>query len=830
MCKAHFHSLPLRAVFFLGLASLPVQAQITPDATLPNNSIVLPDDNLFTIEGGTQAGTNLFHSFEDFSIPTGGEAFFNNAVSIDNIITRVTGGNISDIDGLIRANSTANLFLMNPNGIQFGPNARLEIGGSFLGSTAESLLFEDGSFYSATETSTPPLLTVNVPVGLQMGENPGNLTVRGTGHRLNSGTFTPIDSSNNPIGLQVNPNRTLALIGGNIHLNGGLLRAESGHVELGSVRSGTVNWDGSSSIWQFDYHLVEEFSALDLSGQAGVDASGTPAGSIYLPGRQIRLDEGSVVWLQNLGTESSGAIVVNASESLELRGLGTTQFPNSTLTTESVGEGNGGNIVVSARELHLQDGGAILTRVFGVGQGGNVTTEVAESITVDGFSAINLPLSTAIATNTVGSGSAGDVIISARRLHALNGASISSITLGVGNSGNTVVNVTDTIEVVGINPIVSSPTVIAVSSFNRGDAGEVTVNTSRLRVLNGGAIASATLSEGDAGNATIDASEFVEVRGIGAENIESTVNASGQILPPIFQEAFGLPPFPTGNSGNLVLNTPVLQVSDGGVVSAAHRGTGDAGFLQIDSNEILLDRAGELSASTVSGEGGNIILNIRDSLQLRNGSIVDAESFDLGNGGNVTINSDTIALLENSQINASAIEGMGGNIEITTSGLFASPDSQITASSQFGVDGTVSINNPIVDPASGLVTLSTDPLNANTQLQDSCDIATRSRFAITGNGGLPPDPTEFFRGQTVWRDTRLGEIQIHLTPNPAETEPGEASTPSIPLVEATGWITNDRGQIELVAASGNTSYSSWQSHPDCDSVSQDSLDPDSWVR
>ena len=242
---------------------------------------------------------------------------------------------------------------------------------------------------------------------------------------------------------------------------------------------------------------------------------------------------------------------------------------------------------------------------------------------------------------------------------------------------------------------------------------------------------------------TINASESIEVRGVAQNNQASSIDAVGSILPPLFQEIFDLPALPSGNSGNLLLNTPVLQVSDGGVISVDHEGTGNAGFVQIESDEILLDRAGELSASTISGEGGNIILNIRDSLQLRRGSAIDAESFGIGDGGNITIDSDTIALLENSRINANAFEGAGGNIDITTSGLFVAPDSQITASSQFGVDGTVSVNNPVVDPASGLVTLSTAPLNPNTQVQNSCARLPRSsRFAITGNGGLPEDPTQ----------------------------------------------------------------------------------------
>jgi filamentous hemagglutinin family protein len=223
----------LMQIVWVPIVSQVAIAQVVPDRTLPVGEQSQVSGDLNTqINGGATRGNNLFHSFQQFSIPIGGSASFNNPTNITNILTRVTGSNISNIDGLIRANGTANLFLINPNGILFGANARLEIGGSFLASTAASLKFANGFEFSASNPQAPPLLTISAPIGLQYGNQIGNIRSQGAI-------------------LQVPTGQTLNLTGGNIAIEGGQLLAPGGRVTLGGISEvGTagLNLGGSLSV------------------------------------------------------------------------------------------------------------------------------------------------------------------------------------------------------------------------------------------------------------------------------------------------------------------------------------------------------------------------------------------------------------------------------------------------------------------------------------------------------------------------------------------------------------------------------------------------------
>ena len=120
-------------------------SQISPDQTLPINSQVNKKGQIFLIDDGTVRGANLFHSFIQFSIPKGVTAKFTNGANIQNILSRVTSSTPSSINGILNAAHGANLFLINFNGITFDPNARLNIGGSFIATTAQSTFVLDHS-------------------------------------------------------------------------------------------------------------------------------------------------------------------------------------------------------------------------------------------------------------------------------------------------------------------------------------------------------------------------------------------------------------------------------------------------------------------------------------------------------------------------------------------------------------------------------------------------------------------------------------------------------------------------------------------------------------
>ncbi|WP_445629164.1 two-partner secretion domain-containing protein [Nostoc sp. DSM 114167] len=787
-----------------------VSAQLTPDGTL--NTTVSQSGNNFTITNGSAANSNLFHSFQQFSVPTGGSATFDlvNTPNISTIFSRVTGGNISNIDGLIQTINSHNpvsLFLINPSGIIFGANAQLNIGGSFIGTTASSIKFADGAEFSAINSESAPLLSINVPIGLQLGNNPAPINIQGTGHTLRniSGlTLLPPTQIPSSTKLRVQPGNTLAFVGGDIHLNGANLIAERGRVELGSV-SGTalVNLIPTAQGYTLGYGNVQSFGDIQLAQRSLLDISGVNAGSVQIQGRQIQFTDGSLVLAQNFGNLPGGDIRLQATESINLIAKTADGTIQSGVRSDALGMGASGNISVITPNFTIKSGAGLNSTTLGAAPSGNIYID-ATAIELSGFSPNNPANVTTLNTTTLSTGNAGDVFVNGNSLLVSSGASLSSATFGSGSSGKVTIRNNNT-TVMGESPsgLYSN---ISSTTFATGNAKTLTLNTAKLQILDGGAVATTSFFAGNGGDLRINATEAIVISGEGRAT-NSNINASTIRPDPSLRKRFGLPDILTANAGTLSITTPNLTLTNGGTVSVTSQGSGNSGNININAASIKLKNQGFIQAQTESGNGGNIKLSAKNLLLLQDNSQITSTAGGSGNGGNININAPIIIGLKNSDIIANAVQGRGGNIQITTQGIFGlkfrnqlTPDSDITASSQFGVSGTVQVNTIGIDPNSGLVELPANVTDPSQQIATGCAGSEGSRFVATGRGGVPQNPNQVtsdgYEGLRLrtWNDVRDLSAYRKTSEVIAQIPTKEAV-----LVQATGWERNANGKIEIFA-------------------------------
>ncbi|MEI2581436.1 two-partner secretion domain-containing protein [Scytonema sp. PRP1] len=627
--------------------------QITPDGTLPNNSTININGNIFNITGGTQRGNNLFHSFKDFSVINGSEAHFNNAVDINNIISRVTGSSVSNIDGLIKVlQGNANLFLLNPNGIVFGQNARLDIRGSFVASTANSIKFADGFEFSAKNTQTTPLLTISVPLGLQFGANPQKIQVQGDGQGVRSFNDPIID--NNQAAVRVPENQTLALVGGDVSLEGATLKTAGGRIELGSVAGeGLVSLTPINKGFALGYAAGQNFGNIELSSQATVDASGAGGGDVLLTGRRVTLKGGSQIEASTLGLQPGGTVALNASELVEVSNPGSGLFvevyegatgaggdltintpvlqvlDRAIVSASTFGAGAGGDLTINTGTLQLENASQVRASTFGAGQGGNLSV-IADSVKLS-----NSYLSAQVRQNATGN--AGDLTIKTGTLQLENGAQVSAGTFGAGNGGKLTVDASKTVEVIGTsaNGRFSSGLFTQADPNATGTAGDLTINTPVLQVKDGAIVSARTFGAGKGGNLTVNASEKVEVIGTAANGRRASLSSDTDSES---KEA---------TAGNLTINTPVLLVGDGASVSANTYG---------------------------AGKGGNLTVNALQEVQVidtridgKNGSDLEADTYGTGNAGNLTINTRRL-VVKDSQVGTTTFgQGDAGILTVNAS-------------------------------------------------------------------------------------------------------------------------------------------------------------------
>ena len=708
-----------------------ISAQIVPDTALPQNSVVAPGGNAIEITGGTTEGNNLFHSFQEFSVLNGQTAFFDNASTITNIIGRITGSSVSEIDGLIRVNGTADLFLINPNGIIFGENAALDLGGSFIGSTADSIQFADGTEFSAVDPNASPLLTVSIPAGLQYGQENGDLAVEGAGNNLiiDFETFT-VDRSDRPTGLEVQPAKTLVLVGGNVFLEGGNLTAPQGNIELGSVAEGTVQLISDDLGWKLSYKEISTFQNLELSQAASIETSGNSGGRVRIKGSFVSLTDGSAILTDTLGNGMGGSLTIEAEET-EIYGLAENGFTSSLFNNVDLGAtGNGGDTSIDTGYLYIGDGAQVNVNTFDVGNAGTLTITAGEIEILGGSTDGEFPSGLFAQADIGETGKGGQINIEANYLLVADGAQVSTTTFGEGAAGDLNIQATEIELIAGSADFGSSG--LFVSSEDLGDGGNLNINTDYLLVADGAIAQTSTFFDGDAGNLEI-AANTIELIGTSPNGLPSGLFSTAEA------ESGGL-------GGNIAIATKNLLVEAGAQIAVSTAGFGNGGFLNIDASHVKLANVGELGASGLfsnaiigSSNGGDINL-ISDRLSITDGATIRAGNFSSSNSeippgtgaaGSINLNVNSLELdstvEEFSSITASSFAQAGGNISLKVNSNFnLSHGSQVTAETrgegdggsidisakQFNLDnqGRVSVNSEGLGQA-GDITVTANSLN-----------------------------------------------------------------------------------------------------------------------
>lgn len=770
---------------------------IQEDSTLPNNSII---DNsqaeIYRIIGGTTNGNNLFHSFIRFSVDNGQTAYFDNAITIENIFTRVTGNSISNIDGIIKANGTANLFFLNPNGIVFTENARLDIGGSFIGSTANSITFSEGKVFSAINPQIQPLLSINLPTALQFTSNPNSITVEGNGHIKELSGFAVVDLIAE--GLEVPMGKTLALIGGNINLQGGNLEAEAGRIELGSIQShGNVNLESTNLGWIFNYEEIKQFSNITLEQVASINTTGQTGGNVQLQGRNIYFQDGSVILSNTEGSGNAGDVNIKATGLIEFTGSSNESTPlPSAILSETIGSGNGGNITATSKNLILKEGTQFSSSTFGQGNAGNITVN-SDEIQLIGLS-ISIPdIRSGFVSQTQGSGNGGNITVNTNNLMISESAQIaaSSVINASGDAGDIIINAVESINISSPGSALSSN----AQSTADGDAGDITVNTKHLILNEQGQIITGTFFGGEGGNITINASESITLEG-GLENSLSSILAIAASPPPFF-DIVG-----TGSGGNITVTTSKLSIKDGAQINVSNfllgfpPGIGNPGNISIKADSLNIDNGQIITVANLE-DGGNINLDVNEISILDNQAVISATAGvaeEFGDGGNINFNSQFIVGSGTSEITAEAFKGTGGNINLKAEGLFFTPDVIISASSQLGADGEINIRIPDTQPIEGLI--ERQNLRYPQQIAVGCQDAgiTEGSLIYSGKGGVPELSTDEFSADTLIDDLRAlpsnreSNIKVAIPPEKLATKT---------IKEAQGWQWKDSNKNSVIFTS-----------------------------
>jgi len=692
------------------------QSNIVPDDTLgANGSVVIPEASVKglpaeLIEGGVQRGVNLFHSFDQFNVSEGLRVYLANPAGIENILSRVTGMNPSDIQGTLGVDGAANLFLLNPNGIIFGSNASLDVEGSFVGSTANAIAWGEDGYFSATEPETSRLLTINpgalffnqvasvsgkiintgtLAVGKDLTLSALNLDLQG---RLSAGGNLTLSAMET---LKIRDSIALPFVaaaGGKLLLEGNqtidilaLNHPDSGLFSLGDMVLRSSNpIKGDANYWSGGNFSIEEIdgSLGNLSSPRDpiIRSAGDVSFNSY-DGASLDIFAGGSVTVDNVKITGSDP-TNNIQETVTLSNGTTISIDGSTRPTLDIRAGTtaiGNPIGITGNptpeQLEFSEPPTTATIKIGEVRINQPNGQVFLTNQYQPNSAVTGSIEVRTIDTRSNVGNAGDVIIDSGKDIMLMGTNslrdnqgwIVANTFGPGQGGQ--------IKLVANQEILLSDRFSVTSdttsdTSGSGNGGEITIEAESVIVRDGAVVAARTFSEGDAGDVTINGSESVQVIGIGVfgdDTFPSIISTRAD------QNS-------TGDAGDLSITTSELLVKDGVRIATGtlEDSTGNGGNLKINAQRLLLQNAGQITANTLGkGDAGDVSINGSESVQVIGVGVSGDDTFpslistradenSTGDAGDLSINTQQLLVKDGGQVSVSTFgKGNAGNLSIS---------------------------------------------------------------------------------------------------------------------------------------------------------------------
>jgi large exoprotein involved in heme utilization and adhesion len=621
----------------------------------------------------------------------------------------------------------------------------------------------------------------------------------------NTVTFDGVESNGfgSFSGSQVGPNAVGQ--GGALTLTAGYINVTNG-AQLTSSTFGQGN-AGDISITVRDIANFDGVGSNRFSSGAGstvapraVDQGGT----LTLTAGSLNVTNGAQLNASTFGQGDAGNVSISVRDTATFDSVGSNGFRSGAGSEVGrTGVGHGGTLTLTAGSLNVTDGAQLTSSTFGQGNAGDVSISVRDIATFDGVGSNGFSSFAGSQVGTKGMGQGGTLTLTAGSLNVFNGAVLSSSTFGQGNAGDVSISVRDTATFDGVGSHgFSSFAGSQVDSTSEGQGGTLTLAAGSLNVTNGAQLTSSTFGQGDAGDISISVRDTATFDGIDSYGFRSFAGSE-------------VGPTGVGQGGTLTLTARVLNVTNGAALSSSARGQGNAGGIVLRIRDTLRVTDGSIETTSRFTSGGSIDIASKSIRLSGDGDITTSVFSGAGGGGNITLSANSILALGDSDILAFARDGRGGNITLNTRAFFG----QNYRPAPFGTNPVTLQGNNRVDinasgTISGIITLPdlsflqnglnqlpNSQIDTNALLANSCIVRTLNRnnsFYVTGSSSLPlrpgdppavPYPTGELRATVV----RSQESGVSSVPR----APGKRWQKGDPIIEPDGVYQLPDGQLIL---------------------------------